>query len=70
VAFYGEENLFPLLVDANKDKVLSPGDLKPGVELLIPQGVSEAEKVSARLKADSPEYDAWKKWGTTKSSWF
>lgn len=70
VAYYGEEDLFPILVDANKAKVLSPGGLKPGVVLLVPKGVSEADKAAARGKAVTPEYDPWKKWGTTPSSVF
>ncbi len=49
-AYYGSADDFPLLVDANKAVLGSPAGLKPGVGLLVPQGVSDADKGRRRPK--------------------
>ena len=62
-AFLGRGNLYPLIVDANKNTLGSPSALVPGVKLTIPDKVTDAQKEEARLKADSPEYLPWAKVG-------
>jgi nucleoid-associated protein YgaU len=62
-AFYGDQNLYPILVDANESKLVSPQNLKPGRALLIPRGVDDVTKAKAREKSNLPHYLPWKKAG-------
>jgi hypothetical protein len=62
-AFLGRGNLYPLIVDANKNIIGGPAGLVPGVKLTIPDKPTDAQKEEARLKADSPEYLPWAKVG-------
>jgi hypothetical protein len=67
IAFYGEGDLYPILVDANKATLGSPEGLKAGVVLRVPQGLTEADRAAARGKADSADYMLWEK-STAKSN--
>jgi len=55
-----DPELYPLLVDANKDVLKTPADLKPGVMVRIPQNVSEKDKEKARSDAWTAEYVPWR----------
>ncbi len=59
IAFYGEADLYPLLVDANKKALVNPGGLKPGVVLRVPVDVSDLDKAGARGKANDDNYTIW-----------
>jgi hypothetical protein len=69
-AYYGSGDDFPLLVDANRSALGTPAGLKPGVPLIVPQGVSEADKAAAAQKAGSEDYAPWKKVGTKSWGFF
>jgi len=54
---YNDPWLWPLLADANKDKVKNPNKIKPGWVLSIPRDVTDAQKAAARAKAKKfPKY--------------
>jgi hypothetical protein len=69
-AYYESGDDYPLLVDANRSALGSPAGLKPGVQLIVPQGVSEADKASAAQKAGSEDYAPWKKVGAKSWGFF
>jgi len=54
---YNDPWLWPLLVDANKDKITNPNKLKEGTVLKIARDVTDAQKAAARAKAKKfPKY--------------
>ncbi len=57
---YGDPELYPLLVDANFEKLSDPLLLKPGTQLVIPHGLSKAKIQQARIKAWTAEYIRWR----------
>jgi hypothetical protein len=57
---YGDPELYPLLVDANFEKLSDPLLLKPGTQLVIPHKVSKAKIQQARIKAWTAEYLRWR----------
>jgi nucleoid-associated protein YgaU len=59
-AFYGDQGLYPILVDANEAKLVLPENLKAGVIISIPRGVDDVTKAKAREKAIQPHYVQWK----------
>ena len=67
IAFYGEGDLYPILVDANIMALRGPEGLKAGVVLKVPQGLTEEERAAARGKADLTNYLLWEK-TTAKST--
>jgi nucleoid-associated protein YgaU len=69
-AFYGTGDDFPLLVDANIAALGGPSGLKPGVQLLVPQNLSDADEAAAVQKAGLPKYAPWKKVGAQASGIF
>jgi hypothetical protein len=69
-AYYGSGDDYPLLVDANRATLGTPAGLKPGAQLIVPQGVSEADKAAAAQKAGSEDYRPWKKVGAKSWGFF
>ena len=69
-AFFGNGDDFPLIVDANKAALGTPANLKAGYPLLIPQGVTDADKAAAEKKAGTDEYAPWKKIGAKATGFF
>lgn len=60
-ALYGDEDLYPLLVDANEDKLILPDNLVPGRELAVPPLPSEDRVDEILLKShDDPHYLWWR----------
>ena len=57
---YGDPELYPLLVEANFEKLSDPLLLKPGTQLIIPHNVSKARIQGARIKAWTAEYIRWR----------
>jgi nucleoid-associated protein YgaU len=56
---YGDEQMFPLLVDANEERLIHPASLVPGVKLIVPR--PETDKVEEiRAKAQGDPYIWWK----------
>jgi hypothetical protein len=54
---YNDPWLWPLLWDANKDKIKDPNKIKEGTVLSVPRGVSDADKAAARARAKKfPKY--------------
>lgn len=48
---YNDPWLWPLLYDANTDKIKDPNKIKEGMVLTVPRGMSDAQKSAAREKA-------------------
>jgi hypothetical protein len=64
---YGSGWLYPLLVKANKSKIGNTSDLKVGITLTVPRGLSQAEMEIAREDAMAGTYDS-KAGGTTMTA--
>ncbi len=48
---YNDPWLWPLLWDANKGKISDPNKIKEGTVLMVPRGVTDAQKQQARARA-------------------
>ena len=58
---YGDEDLYPLLVDANEDRIILPDNLVPGKTLKVPALPAEDQMEDLRLKShDDPHYLWWR----------
>jgi len=56
---YNDPWLWPLLLDANKDKIKNANKIWPGTVLQVPRDVSDQQKAAARAKAKKfPKYKA------------
>lgn len=54
---YNDPWLWPLLWNANKDKIKNPNKISVGTVLMVPRGVSDADKAAARTQAKKfPKY--------------
>ena len=58
---YGDEDLYPLLVDANMDRLVLPVNLQPGVVLVVPKPkVDEIDEIHMDVWFDKDPYIWWK----------
>jgi hypothetical protein len=58
---YGDEDLYPLLVDANKDRLVHPANLRPGVVLIVPKPqVDQIDKIHEEVWFNKDPYVWWK----------
>ncbi len=58
---YGDEDLFPLLVDANKDRLVLPVNLQPGVKIIVPKPeISQINAIHEKSWLDEDPYLKWK----------
>lgn len=54
---YNDPWLWPLLWNANKDKIKNPNKISVGTVLMVPRSVSDADKAAARTQAKKfPKY--------------
>ena len=57
---YGDEEMFPLLVDANEDRLILPASLVPGAKLIVPRPQEDkVEEIHAKARGADP-YIWWK----------
>lgn len=58
---YGDEDLYPLLVDANLQRLIHPANLKPGVVLIVPKpDVDQIDDVHDKAWYNMDPYIWWK----------
>ncbi|GEM_PF-1748610 len=58
-AYYGDQDLYPIIVDANKGMLVLPANLVPGAHLKVPRDPTAAEKQAAKENAAKAEYVKW-----------
>jgi hypothetical protein len=56
---YGDEDLYPILVDANQNRLIHPVNLVPGVRLVIPPPPADEWLEDFHEKAHQKDYDIW-----------
>jgi hypothetical protein len=66
---YGDCEMYPLLVLANKDTVRKPEDLKPGVVIQVQRNITDKTKAAARSSAWRDDYTKWRGTNVTKSKY-
>ena len=60
-ALYGDDNLYPLLVDANEAKLVHPANLVPGVVLVVPRpDVDKIDDFHMKVWYQTDPYTWWK----------
>ena len=58
-AYYGDQDLYPIIVDANKGMLVLPANLIPGAHLKVPRNPTATEKQAAKDNAAKDEYVKW-----------